>query len=101
MTLEPGTDAAVPVDGVMTQTELGRVGRSPLLEAVLFPFVEEIGFAAAQIHDLWTAVALPRENGIIASNYRWDCLHTSRRVRLSNHGCQGKECWVAAQRLKV
>lgn len=34
---------------------------SPLLEAVLLPFIKQIRFRAAQIHDLRTAISLQRE----------------------------------------
>lgn len=36
---------------------------SPLLEAVLFPFVEQICFRASQIHNLRTSVTLKKKEG--------------------------------------
>lgn len=39
------------------------VAPSPLLEAVLFPFIEQICFRASQIHNLGTAVSLRKRRG--------------------------------------
>ena len=37
---------------------------SSLLEAVLFPLVEQICLGAAQVHNLWTSVALGRVKSV-------------------------------------
>lgn len=37
------------------------VASSPLLEAILLPFIKQICFGAAQIHNLRTAISLQRK----------------------------------------